>query len=109
MDHFNSFRHLYVCILCLLMIRRPPRATRPDPLFPYTTLFRPCQAAATGHRSVLTLGCDMPFLDEALLVRLTVPGPGRYVAEAPVIGHWPTTLAEPLLRDRKSTRLNSSH
>src|SRR3546814_1761135 len=55
-------------------------------------------AAETGHRSVLTLGCDMPFLDEALLVRLTVPGPGRYVAEAPVIGHWPTTLAEPLLR-----------
>src|SRR3546814_4687791 len=22
------------------MIRRPPRSTRPDPLFPYTTLFR---------------------------------------------------------------------
>src|SRR3546814_438801 len=26
--------------LLLLMIRRPPRATRPDTLFPYTTLFR---------------------------------------------------------------------
>src|SRR3546814_12298992 len=25
---------------CLLMIRRPPRATRTDTLFPYTTLFR---------------------------------------------------------------------
>src|SRR3546814_15836357 len=25
---------------CFLMIRRPPRSTRTDPLFPYTTLFR---------------------------------------------------------------------
>src|SRR3546814_1810880 len=25
------------------MIRRPPRATRTDTLFPYTTLFRSCQ------------------------------------------------------------------
>src|SRR3546814_11088464 len=27
-------------IFCFLMIRRPPRATRTDTLFPYTTLFR---------------------------------------------------------------------
>src|SRR3546814_4645463 len=26
------------------MIRRPPRSTRPDTLFPYTTLFRSCRA-----------------------------------------------------------------
>src|SRR3546814_11262672 len=26
------------------MIRRPPRSTRTDTLFPYTTLFRSCQA-----------------------------------------------------------------
>src|SRR3546814_12918539 len=31
----------YVCILFFfLMIRRPPRSTRTDTLFPYTTLFR---------------------------------------------------------------------
>src|SRR3546814_7828078 len=30
---------LYCCIF-LLMIRRPPRSTRTDTLFPYTTLFR---------------------------------------------------------------------
>src|SRR3546814_17271642 len=30
-----------IFLLCfLLMIRRPPRSTRTDPLFPYTTLFR---------------------------------------------------------------------
>src|SRR3546814_5019582 len=31
------------CVLCMfffLMIRRPPRSTRTDTLFPYTTLFR---------------------------------------------------------------------
>src|SRR3546814_12872043 len=29
-----------ICILFFLMIRRPPRSTRTDTLFPYTTLFR---------------------------------------------------------------------
>src|SRR3546814_19539097 len=28
------------CDVCVLMIRRPPRSTRTDTLFPYTTLFR---------------------------------------------------------------------
>src|SRR3546814_19318826 len=32
---FVMFRHLF-----FLMIRRPPRSTRTDTLFPYTTLFR---------------------------------------------------------------------
>src|SRR3546814_17241260 len=27
-------------VICFLMIRRPPRSTRTDTLFPYTTLFR---------------------------------------------------------------------
>src|SRR3546814_11746930 len=29
-----------VFYICFLMIRRPPRSTRTDTLFPYTTLFR---------------------------------------------------------------------
>src|SRR3546814_20769896 len=33
------------------MIRRPPRSTRTDTLFPYTTLFRSRPAAAGGARS----------------------------------------------------------
>src|SRR3546814_13760107 len=46
------------------MIRRPPRSTRPDTLFPYTTLFRslgdfmkPGTVAATG------LDAGAPLLD----------------------------------------------
>src|SRR3546814_20908891 len=31
---------LSLSLVFFLMIRRPPRSTRPDTLFPYTTLFR---------------------------------------------------------------------
>src|SRR3546814_19410390 len=31
---------LHTCTFLFLLIRRPPRATRTDTLFPYTTLFR---------------------------------------------------------------------
>src|SRR3546814_17912706 len=34
------------------MIRRPPRSTRTDTLFPYTTLFRSRMVAAEGERNV---------------------------------------------------------
>src|SRR3546814_12375490 len=34
------FLQCYCCVLFFLMIRRPPRSTRTDTLFPYTTLFR---------------------------------------------------------------------
>src|SRR3546814_8606565 len=33
------------------MIRRPPRSTRTDTLFPYTTLFR-------SHQAVVSAACD---------------------------------------------------
>src|SRR3546814_20434039 len=44
-----------LCMLLLffffLMIRRPPRSTRTDTLFPYTTLFRSRFARGVGGRS----------------------------------------------------------
>src|SRR3546814_12813050 len=40
----------FLCIFFFLMIRRPPRSTRTDTLFPYTTLFRSLQA---GVRATL--------------------------------------------------------
>src|SRR3546814_2525899 len=44
-----------VCIVFFfLMIRRPPRSTRTDTLFPYTTLFRSMQRHGVG------LAPDMP-------------------------------------------------
>src|SRR3546814_10028189 len=36
----SLFGAVLFCCLFFLMIRRPPRSTRTDTLFPYTTLFR---------------------------------------------------------------------
>src|SRR3546814_17366732 len=38
---------MLLCLMFFLMIRRPPRSTRTDTLFPYTTLFR----SALRHRA----------------------------------------------------------
>src|SRR3546814_12926827 len=38
---------LYFSVFFFLMIRRPPRSTRTDTLFPYTTLFRSTSAKGT--------------------------------------------------------------
>src|SRR3546814_14184645 len=37
-------------VFFFLMIRRPPRSTRTDTLFPYTTLFRSGSSAARRHQ-----------------------------------------------------------
>src|SRR3546814_10499734 len=40
--------HIVICLF-FLMIRRPPRSTRTDTLFPYTTLFRSdCRVCGEG-------------------------------------------------------------
>src|SRR3546814_16863067 len=47
-----------VLFFFFLMIRRPPRSTRTDTLFPYTTLFRSCSATAvTRSMSKAGAGC----------------------------------------------------
>src|SRR5256885_14522822 len=95
------------------MIRRPPRST----LFPYTTLFRssgerlgepharPCACVRRHHRGVS-------------------PSPGAFPCCPPVVtlgrnagshsgdtddGYRCSPVTGPGIRDRKSTRLNSSH
>src|SRR3546814_3249456 len=40
--------YLKCLLLFFLIIRRPPRSTPPDTLFPYTTLFRSCSISATS-------------------------------------------------------------
>src|SRR3546814_19464029 len=42
---------LVVCVVCVLMIRRPPRSTRTDTLFPYTTLFQSRRTGIAGARA----------------------------------------------------------
>src|SRR3546814_10675429 len=43
---------MFLFFLFFLMIRRPPRSTRTDTLFPYTTLFRSAADAAGGLLAV---------------------------------------------------------
>src|SRR3546814_19989784 len=41
------------------MIRRPPRSTRTDTLFPYTTLFRSPFSCKRRTASIAAQGCDL--------------------------------------------------
>src|SRR3546814_16967275 len=47
------------------MIRRPPRSTRTDTLFPYTTLFRSCDVSDMGalDRTFNTIAERWPTID----------------------------------------------
>src|SRR3546814_11404133 len=54
------FSFVLVSVFVFLMIRRPPRSTRTDTLFPYTTLFRsPVRTPGKKHGPALTRSvCD---------------------------------------------------
>src|SRR3546814_8778178 len=71
------------------MIRRPPRSTRTDTLFPYTTLFRSL-AAGAGHRLRLQAGqlaLDVEILDLAKIEQpLVEGGPFGHAAAMHVMG-----------------------
>src|SRR3546814_16450694 len=78
----------HVCslsLLFLLMIRRPPRSTRTDTLFPYTTLFRsadPRPEPLSADRS--SPRCLPQVQDVAYRIarpRLDRAGPGRRQVE----------------------------
>src|SRR3712207_7303562 len=90
---------LFLCILSsfcpffFLMIRRPPRST----LFPYTTLFR-------SRRTRVALAFNPPV----------GPAPAQAVRHEPRHGAGEVRVHDHRVRavrarDRKSTRLNSSH
>ncbi|WP_420136505.1 molybdenum cofactor guanylyltransferase [Sphingomonas sp.] len=53
-------------------------------------------AAIHGHDRVLTIGCDMPVVPSALMEELIAAGRPAYVADAPILGIWPSTLAATL-------------
>src|SRR3712207_7181167 len=77
------------------MIRRPPRST----LFPYTTLFRSGLAAPLDPVARVAAG-QLGRVELAVLAALDLGGHRRH----------PMGVLEPIRqRDRKSTRLNSSH
>src|SRR2546429_5259655 len=94
------------------MIRRPPRS----PLFPYTTLFR---SSATIEHSRQRAGSDDPIfiLRDMNMERRPLPMWGErtfqfqphFVAPLYTPHRQPLATMPILDKDRKSTRLNSSH
>src|SRR3546814_15906071 len=116
-------------VFFFLMMLRPPRSTRTDTLFPYTTLFR------SGAMRVLILGLLIGVPASALYPVMPTSGfavalmfvafigksvataggpaamaliaPGEIRGQSLAIYNSFIALVGPL--DRKSTRLNSSH
>src|SRR3546814_11489887 len=63
----------YLLVFCFfLMIRRPPRSTRTDPLFPYTTLFRSAGTVGSSDRGLQ--GRDPGPEDRQALARIVQDG-----------------------------------
>src|SRR3546814_4110646 len=83
------------------MIRRPPRSTRTDTLFPYTTLFR----SPNGGRLALLVWGDPSLYDSSLRIAGRLPGvkvrviPGITSIQALTAAHGIclNDLAEPVL------------
>src|SRR3546814_15040759 len=95
---------MLLCIfLCFfLMKRRPPRSTRTDTLFPYTTLFLSGRPPARQRCHDDPVAC----LDRTKFHRFEKRSSHRYFLS--LFSNSPSHLGISWL-DRKSTRLNSSH
>src|SRR3546814_7086513 len=98
-----------------LMIRRPPRSTRTDTLFPYTTLFR-----SAGARFVMALGMAFWCPYEGRIPEAQTLAAAQRFYDAGIRRMYfagSVGMEDPrhvnavfrTLSDRKSTRLNSSH
>src|SRR3546814_13298510 len=84
-DVMNSLRHV---LIFLLMTRRPPRSTRTDTRFPYTTLFRSVPRCTRAGRQRWT---------------------GRAWRACPPPGPWRNRRWRNRRRRPEEPRLNSSH
>src|SRR3546814_14510589 len=93
-------------VFFVLMIRRPPRSTRTDTLFPYTTLFRSARVAHEIHggKAPRAIAVEPVVANEIL---------GQEPCHLPRIARFDRGLQRCNVAtqrlDRKSTRLNSSH
>src|SRR3546814_14460702 len=78
LDHcFYRLLHRYSSFF-FLMFRRPPRSTRPDTLFPYTTLFRSALRALPAPFAIERPGMELVEIFVTLgfwaaLVRMATP------------------------------------
>src|SRR3546814_5087972 len=100
------------------MIRRPPRSTRTDPLFPYTTLCRslvglrtglaPRTVAAAQSTAPTAAGEGLELAVSDAIYRVDAVTRRAAALQAHPLTTGPRVALHPR-EDRKSTRLNSSH
>src|SRR3546814_17593851 len=97
-----SWSFTWYFLFFFVMIRRPPRSTRTDTLFPYTTLFRSGCGGRHGPR-LIGGGVSRPLPSSLVEVEHVARAHGhvRLRDEVHDLSGLPV--------DRKSTRLNSSH
>src|SRR3546814_11085584 len=97
----------YLFMFFFLIIRRPPRSTRTDTLFPYTTLFRSDLALKQEGFGEILPDAQAFVVDEAhQLPDLAAQFFGESLSARPLVELGRDALAE-CKEDRKSTR--SSH
>src|SRR3546814_4166029 len=108
-----------------LMLRRPPRSTRTDTLFPYTTLFRSLRRRGGCHRPTVVAVVSAPRATRGVAGdggpcahaagRLDIDNPAPTVAAAGTAGLAAAAATAAAAQhapghpDRESTRLNSSN
>src|SRR3546814_15872646 len=90
------------CVVFILMIRRPPRSTRTDTLFPYTTLFRSSVVAFDQLDSTVMQLAQRGVIARLRRYRVRSSGNGLNYLRGEELDRGGG-------KDRKSTRLNSSH
>src|SRR3546814_20026087 len=90
---------MYSLVFCFLMRRRPPRSTRTDTLFPYTTLFRSSARCCAGPSFA-----PLTEIDDVKREHLPLDGrqavlPGGHVSPPPTIDRpidrLPVTAVDP--------------
>src|SRR3546814_7547734 len=100
------------------MIRRPPRSTRTDTLFPYTTLFRSLALLVLVNQLLTGIWLVMHYKPDAAQAWDSVEYIMRDVPWGDTLRYLHSTGASAFFivvylhmyrGDRKSTRLNSSH
>src|SRR3546814_1455549 len=101
------FVSVCICLFFFLMIRRPPRSTRTDTLFPYTTLFRSRLGGRTDQPRGVALVSRCGWRGALPDRRYLVADRDRRAHDHPAVGRAraQTRQRDPaLLRDRSADR-----
>src|SRR3546814_4130564 len=89
------------------MIRRPPRSTRTDTLFPYTTLFRSGHASAAAEASSLRLTLRRVVIEAFAADAIAAPGLLRQFLDAPLLAVGQVEFENPVRSEEHTSELQS--